>query len=60
MDLTSDNLFLFIMRKYKYRESKLKKKNIYDNNKINSKQTEELYKKAQELNIKKFSKGLIF
>ena len=59
MDLTSDNLFLFIMRKYKYRESKLKKKNIYDNNKINSKQTEELYKKAQELNIKKFSKGLI-
>ena len=59
MDLTSDNLFRFILKKYKYRESKQKKKIKLDKNKLNNKKTEEISKKSQELNIKKFSKGLI-
>ena len=59
MDLTSDNLFRFILKKYKYRESKQKKKIKLDKNKLNNKKTEEISKQSQELNIKKFSKGLI-
>ena len=59
MELTSDNLFLFIFRKYKYREDKLKKKMLLEKSKFRLKKSVSTGNKDDKSKIKKFSKGLI-
>ena len=59
MELTSDNLFLFIIKKYKYRENKLKRKFKLEKNKINIKKPVISGNKEEKSKIKKYSKGLI-
>ena len=59
MELTSDNLFLFILRKYNYRENKLKKQFILENNKLKNKQSLIIKDKDDKSKIKKYSKCLI-
>ena len=59
MELTSDNLFLFILKKYKYRENKLKQKSPPENKKLNLKKQNLSGNKDEKPKIKKFTKGLI-
>ena len=59
MELTSDNLFLFIIKKYKYNEKRLKKKLSSENNKQIIKQICTSRTKDEQLKIRKYIKGLI-
>ena len=53
MELTSDNLFLFILKKYKYRENKLKQKSPPENKKLNLKKQNLSGNKDEKPKIKK-------
>ena len=59
MELTSDNLFLFIIKKYKYNEKRLKKKLSSENNKQIIKQICTSRTKDEQLKIRQYIKGLI-
>ena len=59
MELTSDNLFRFIMRKYNFRENKLKKQLILESNILRNKKSSITKEKEDKSKIKKYSKCLM-
>ena len=59
MELTSDNLFRFIIKKYKYRENKIKARLLPKRNKLNRKNLIATENVDESEKIKKYSKGLI-
>ena len=59
MELTSDNLFRFIMRKYNFRENKLKKQLILESNILRNKKSSITKDKEDKSKIKKYSKCLM-
>ena len=59
MELTSDNLFLFILKKYRHNQNKLKKKSSPEKeNQTNTKISQNRTNK-DELKIKQYTKGLL-
>ena len=59
MELTTDNLFHFIIRKYKYNKSKIKKKSSSENNSQSNTALPTTRTKNDELKIKQYTKGLL-
>ena len=59
MELTTDTLFHFIIRKYKYNKSKIKKKSSSENNSQSNTALPTTRTKNDELKIKQYTKGLL-
>ena len=59
MELTSDNLFIFALKKYKYKEHKIKKKPIIENYINISSNIKKKDEKGQKTKIKTYFKSLL-
>ena len=59
MELTSDNLFLFILKKYRHNQIKLKKKSSPEKDNQSNIKLSQKNTKTDELKIKQYTKGLL-